>query len=251
MRTYNFNAEACGYLKDSCGSALGRSHHPLNHPLVHNKTSSGLQKTNKSFLSQTTRFTKMSENLSNGLDFIYKQKSNLNLLSSFLSDLKKYNLSSDNNSESGYNLSRFYSESLSNLVSEKFLGHPLFGYGFESPIKIQIYLDGLRTTLLVPIQPLLSETAFSSISLTLSLDQRLCPASYDEAQKEILNLLLDVEERKKHLSDFQKRLKDPQQDFCKSSTPQDRIINFIKTFGRGLLPRFGNNLPRPIQEIPI
>ena len=74
---------------------------------------------------------------------------------------------------------------------------------------------------------------------------------YDEAQKEILNLLLDVEERKKHLSDFQKRLKDPQKDFCKSSRPQDRIINFIKTFGRGLLPRFGNNLPRPIQEIPI
>jgi hypothetical protein len=110
--------------------------------------------------SSRSKLEVMADNLRDGLQYVRKQTDNLEAI-----DLTVGLLRDEYRKKTSFHTSPvsrlrpeilLHHQALNNLSSETLFGHPLFGYGFENPIRIHLKLGNLTKAHSIPISPLLS-----------------------------------------------------------------------------------------------
>lgn len=154
-----------------------------------------LGKKSNNFFSQISRRDVMISNLSKGKSFVQMQSENLseiiNIFSLFRSDTVLNEKKNIQVNSSARNV--VYLDTMGRLSRVKHFGHQLFGYGYESPIRVHLSLGGVSEIFNFETLPLLGSTAFDSF-----MHSGICPAQQSEEflnqiMKELLDLLLKAE----------------------------------------------------------
>ena len=143
--------------------------------------------------SNTSKLTTMIRNLNSGLAYTRKQDANLNEMESFLrawrGSLSPRNGIHDTDLNA---VGLLYLPGILKLSEEKLFGHPLFGNGIESPIRVHLKLIEGRFVEEIPVLPLLIQPGFSAIAHS---GRALSPPSkevFDLCETEFLNGLLEI-----------------------------------------------------------
>ena len=98
----------------------------------------------------------MIKNLKQGLEFMNKQNSNPNEMEQALARWRMSPEATKPYDELSFSPETFlYLQTILTLSEEKMFNHPLFGSGFETPIRIHLNLKGERFIQEVPVVPLL------------------------------------------------------------------------------------------------
>jgi len=174
-------------------SSIGRGSSP---PLLqtgildHQKACHG--KHDRSFSAQS-KWSVMIKNLKQGLEFMNKQNSNLNEMEQTLARWRMSPEATKPHGEISFSPEAFlYLQAILTLSEEKMFNHPLFGSGFEVPIRIHLNLKGERFIKEVPVVPLLNQPGFSALAHSGSGMRRPSESLFDSCQLEFMNALLSL-----------------------------------------------------------
>ncbi len=174
-------------------SPIGRGSSP---PLLqtgildHQKISPG--KHAGSFSSQS-KWSVMIKNLKHGLAFMNKQNSNLHEMEQTLARWRMSPEATKPYGELSFSPETFlYLQTILTLSEEKMFNHPLFGSGFETPIRIHLNLKGERFIQEVPVIPLLNQPGFCALAHSGGGVRRPSERLFDSCQLEFMNALLSL-----------------------------------------------------------
>jgi hypothetical protein len=255
MRTLHTNHIACGYSQDVNVGAIGRLHNSCEH--LHAKPAQpylDVQNFGHRF-KESTKHHLMSRSLDDGINYFHKQIKGLSISESIIRELvrscnsQKKQPSADNQRQL---TGKFLWEALQTVSQETFKDHPLFGFGFESPLRLHLNLSGKRTTHLLPVVPLLGKPSYRSVGLTLGIDRAVDSKVCQESMLEILNLMLEVEKRKDELVHLSKEVRNRVPIVHKSRQGDNhRLPSFFKNLKFKILKQFKESIPRPLPEIPV
>jgi hypothetical protein len=186
-----FDLELKGYT-----SSIGRV---SSHPLLQvgkfvNSDSSSVHGGNHRPLSSQSKWSVMLKNLNQGLEFMQRQNSNLNEMEKSLSHWRN----SLANNKTGVSFSfapetYLYLQAILRFSEEKLFDHPLFGSGFEPPIRIHLNLKGKRFVQEVPVVPLLNQPGFCALVHSGRGTMRPSDTLFDSCEMEFVNALLMVD----------------------------------------------------------
>ena len=255
MRTLHTNHIACGYSQDVNVGAIGRLHSSCEHlhakpaqPYLHTLTSSHCYK-------ESTKHHIMSQSLDDGIAYFHRQIKGLSISEAIIRELVSSCNSQKDQSDAVNQIQstgKFLWESLQTVSQETFKDHPLFGFGFESPLRLHLNLSGKRTTHLLPVVPLLEKPAYRSVGLTLGIDRVVDSNVCQESIQEILNLMLEVEKRKDELVHLSKAVRNRVPIVHKSRQGDNhRLPRFFINLKSKILKQFKESIPRPLPEIPV
>ena len=159
MRSFHTHtqSEASG----SFGSDLiGRSTGQLVPSQIKKKALPTTNKAKRAGYSSRSKLEVMADNLRDGLQYVRKQTDNLEAMDQAVGLLREeYRRKTSLHTSSVSRLRPeilLHHQALNNLSAETLFGHPLFGYGFENPIRIHLKLGSLTKAHSIPISPLLS-----------------------------------------------------------------------------------------------
>ena len=143
--------------------------------------------------SAKSKWSVMIRNLRQGLEFMDKQNDSLNEMEQALTRWRR----SPDTTESSDKLSLspetfLYLQTILNLSEEKMFSHPLFGSGFEPPIRIHLNLNGERFIQEVPVVPLLNQPGFCALVHSGHGVRRPSESLFDTCQLEFVNALLSL-----------------------------------------------------------
>ena len=195
MRTFHTHNQSGLELKGDTASIGRVSSHPLLQAgkLVKHGSEAVLGEKNRPFSCQS-KWSVMLKNLSNGLEFMERQNSNLNEMEKNLSHWRN---SLPSNSTSGGKPflpeTFLWLQTILALSEEKLFNHPLFGSGFETPIRIHLNLKGERFVQEVPVVPLLNQPGFCALAHSGVSSTRPSDGLFDTCEMEFLNALLVVD----------------------------------------------------------
>ena len=159
MRSFHTHtqSEASG----SFGSDLiGRSTGQLVPSQIKKKAPPATNMEKRAGYSSRSKLEVMADNLRDGLQYVRKQTDNLEAIDQAVRLLRKEYLKKT--SIHTLQASRLepeiliHHQALNHLSYETLFGHPLFGYGFENPIRIHLKLGSLIKAHSIPISALLS-----------------------------------------------------------------------------------------------
>ena len=208
MRTFHTKHHSGLELKGDA-SPIGRGSSP---PLLQagildqKKTSHG--KHGRSFSSQS-KWSVMIKNLKQGLEFMNKQNSNLHEMEQTLARWRMSPETTKSNDKLSFSPETFlYLQTILTLSEEKMFNHPLFGSGFENPIRIHLNLKGERFIQEVPVVPLLNQPGFCALAHSGGGVRRPSERLFDSCQLEFMNALLSLNQNldgmKRQLDEIEK-----------------------------------------------
>lgn len=178
---------------DATSIGRGSNHSLLQTGAIGGKDSTLKQTAKVRPFSSQSKWSIMIKNLSQGLEFMDKQNSNLHEMEQALiqwRDTPACSKSSGGHSCTPETL--LYLQVILNLSREKMFNHPLFGSGFEQPIRIHLNLKGERFIQEVPVVPLLSKPGFCALSHSGGGSRRPSDTLFDSCETEFVNSLLEV-----------------------------------------------------------
>lgn len=161
------------------------------------KTSSAqteLQDISDKCFSQVSRRDVMVANLMKGKSFIQMQSENLseiiNIFTLLRSDLGSVSSNTQNEMIARNVL---YLETMGRISRSKHLQLPLFGYGYEPPIRVHLSLNGIPEVFNFETLPLLGGTAFDSLIHSGACSLQQSDKFLNQISKELLDLMLKAE----------------------------------------------------------
>lgn len=157
----SFHTHTQGEVPGSFGSDLiGRSTGQLVPSQIKKKAPPTTNISKRSGYSSRSKLEVMADNLRNGLQYVRKQTDNLEAIDQAVGLLREeYRRKTSLHTSSVSRLRPeilLHHQALNNLSAETLFGHPLFGYGFENPIRIHLKLGSLTKAHSIPISALLS-----------------------------------------------------------------------------------------------
>jgi len=195
MRTFHTQNQSELELKGDAASIGRGCSHPLLQAgkLVKPGSSHVPGEMNRPFSCQS-KWSIMLKNLNRGLEFMERQNSNLNEMEKTLFYWRN---SLDRGRATG--VKSFAPETvlclqtILGLSEEKLFNHPLFGSGFETPIRIHLNLKGERSVQEIPVVPLLSKPGFCALAHSGISTSQPSEGLFDTCEMEFMNALLVVD----------------------------------------------------------
>ena len=254
MRTFHTNTSVCGYPHDVGADSVGRppDHAGITHTqsTAHPKNSSKI--THTSSFNMGTKTDAMLSNLHQCSDYISLQLDSLSKIEGLLGLKKSVPFEPDNplsnSSERAATLKLVHS-SLHSITDLKYGNHPIFGYGYESPVRLHLVINGKRESHSLPVVPLLSKPAFKSFEITLGAGRDISTGLRESCLEEVLNLMMDVHKNEVKLTALENKLKASSKKLdgmpgIKNSRPF--FSNLISKF----LIHFNYTNPKSTQPVP-
>jgi len=173
--------------------SIGRgSNHSLLQSGIPGKNITGGTKLEKTKpYSCRSKWHAMIKNLNQGLEFMIKQNSNLNEMERALSRWRDTPLNSKKTGDFSFAPETFlYLQTILSLSEERMFNQPLFGSGYETPIRIHLNLKGERFIQEVPVVPLLSQPGFQALAHSGWDSRRPSDRLFDSCGLEFVNSLL-------------------------------------------------------------
>lgn len=175
--------------------------------------------------SSISKWSVMLKNLQRGLEFMEKQNFNLKEMESVLLNWRKDSA----RPSSGYSYSFppetfLYLQTIMSLSEEKLFNHPLFGSGYEPPIRIHLNMKGERFTQEVPVLPLLNQPAFCALTHSSGSSRRPSDLLFDSCEMEFVNTLLILD---RNLEGLRRQLRAVEE--CDPRPVQDALSPVRKT----------------------
>lgn len=194
MRTFHTHNEC--EPESAASVKIGRSESkPIgSHPLYTASTAAEIREPR--IYSEFSPLCLMQRNLSQGKDFIIKQRSNLLEIERVLGLFNKLKLNSYHSSsgeKKEVSPNRIFIHSLRVLSSEKFMRHSLFGNGSDPPIRIHLRDLDKESTHAVPILPLFDSCSFIGILHSGNQISRPSEKLINECSTDVLQLILKSE----------------------------------------------------------
>jgi len=148
---------------------------------------------NRPFSCQS-KWSVMLKNLSHGLEFMERQNSNLNEMEKTLCHWRNTLPCDSTSGEESFLPETFLClQTILGLSEEKLFNHPLFGSGFETPIRIHLNLKGERFVQEIPVVPLLNQPGFCALAHSGASSSRPTDGLFDTCEMEFVNALLVVD----------------------------------------------------------
>ena len=171
-------------------------------------------KHDRSFSSQS-KWSVMIKNLNQGLEFMNKQNSNLHEMEQTLARWRMSPVTTNPNGKLSFSPESFlYLQTILTLSEEKMFNHPLFGSGFETPIRIHLNLRGERFIQEVPVVPLLNQPGFCALAHSGGGVRRPSEKLFDSCQLEFMNALLSLNQ---NLDGMKRQLNEIEESHSSSS----------------------------------
>ena len=134
---------------------IGRSTGQLVPSQIKKKALPTTNKAKRAGYSSRSKLEVMADNLRDGLQYVRKQTDNLEAMDQAVGLLREEYRKKTNLHTSPVSRLRpeilLHHQALNNLSAETLFGHPLFGYGFENPIRIHLKLGSLTKAHSIPI----------------------------------------------------------------------------------------------------
>ena len=194
MRTFHTKHHSGLELKgDAASIGRGSSHSLLQTGIPSKNVAGGTNPEKPKTYSCRTKWHAMIKNLNQGLEFMGKQNSNLNEMERALSRWRDTPLSSKKTGEFSFVPETFlYLQTITALSEDCMFNHPLFGSGYETPIRIHLNLKGERFIQEVPVVPLLSQPGFQALAHSGGGSRRPSDTLFDTCGLEFVTLLLTL-----------------------------------------------------------
>lgn len=192
MRTFHtkqhFGLEHKG---ETISIGRGSCHSLLQSGIPGKQTPSGTLLKNERPFSCRTKWHAMVNNLNQGLEFMSTQNSNLNEMERALSRWRDTPSNSKQTGDFSFAPETFlYLQTILSLSEEQMFNQPLFGSGYETPIRIHLNLKGERFIQEVPVVPLLSQPGFQALAHSGGGSRRPTDMLFDSCGLEFVNSLL-------------------------------------------------------------
>lgn len=206
MRSFHIKQHSGMELKgDSPSIGRGSSHSLLQTGTLCELSAPSLQPLVAKTFSCKSKWHAMIKNLNQGLEFMGKQNSNLNEMERTLSRWRETPLNPKKTGDFSFAPETFlYLQTILSLAEENMFNHPLFGSGYETPIRIHLNLKGERFIQEVPVVPLLNQPGFQALAHSGSGSSRPSDVLFDSCGMEFLNSLLvlnkNIESMKRQLN---------------------------------------------------
>ena len=194
MRTFHTKHHSGLELKgDTASIGRGSSHSLLQTGIPSKNVVGGTNLEKAKTYSCRTKWHAMIKNLNQGLEFMSKQNSNLNEMERALSRWRDMPADSNKTREFSFIPETFlYLQTITALSEECMFNHPLFGSGYETPIRIHLNLKGERFIQEVPVVPLLSQPGFQALAHSGGGTRRPSDTLFDTCGLEFVTLLLTL-----------------------------------------------------------
>ena len=198
MRTFHThtNCEATSLFGSD---QIGRSSGQLVPSQIKKKSSPASNSEKQSAYSMRSKLETMKDNLRDGAIYVRKQAENLRSIDHTVSLLRNEYLkvmnSSTNQNPSQRPEILLHHQALNSLTSDTFYGHPLFGYGFENPIRIHLKLGSQSKVHSIPIVPLLSSHPLQALLASSKSTQAPGQDLFQSLQVDVLNALLGAKDQ--------------------------------------------------------
>ena len=194
MRTFHTKHHSGLELKgDTASIGRGSSHSLLQTGIPSKNVVGGTNLEKAKTYSCRTKWHAMIKNLNQGLEFMSKQNSNLNEMERALSRWRDMPADSNKTREFSFIPETFlYLQTITALSEECMFNHPLFGSGYETPIRIHLNLKGERFIQEVPVVPLLSQPGFQALAHSGGGSRRPSDTLFDTCGLEFVTLLLTL-----------------------------------------------------------
>ena len=243
MRTFHTHDECeSGSAQPQVKIGRPESNPAGSHPL-YSVSSAALSCTPRVF-SEFSPLCLMKKNLSQGKDFISKQRSNLLEIEKVLGLFHNLKLNSRHHfsdHKNGVSSNRIFIHSLHALSTEKFMHHSLFGDGSDPPIRIHLRDFGNESTHAIPILPLFNSSSFIGILHSGNQVSRPSDKLINECSADVLQLILRSEVEADKINRLLTSLGTPkrlgrretvQQPVKRSKKihPKHEILNFLVRF---------------------
>ena len=184
MRTFHTHNQFGLELKGDTASIGRGGSHPLLQAGMPVKTGSGPVpgENNRPFSCQS-KWSVMLKNLSHGLEFMERQNSNLNKMEKTLCHWRNTLPCDSTSGEESFLPETFLClQTILGLSEEKLFNHPLFGSGFETPIRIHLNLKGERFVQEIPVVPLLNQPGFCALAHSGASSSRPTDGLFDTCE---------------------------------------------------------------------
>jgi hypothetical protein len=194
MRTFHTKHHSGLELKgDAASIGRGSSHSLLQTGIPSKNTAGGTKLEKTKSYSCRTKWHAMIKNLNQGLEFMSKQNSNLNEMERALSRWRDTPLTSKKTGDFSFVPESFlYLQTILALSEERMFNHPLFGSGYETPIRIHLNLKGERFIQEVPVVPLLNQPGFQALAHSGGDSRRPSDILFDSCGLEFVTSLLKL-----------------------------------------------------------
>ena len=144
--------------------------------------------------SSRSKLEVMADNLRDGLQYVRKQADNLEAIDLTVGLLREEYRKKTSHHHSPVSRLRpeilLHHQALNNLSSETLFGHPLFGYGFENPIRIHLKLGSLTKAHSIPISALLSSHPLRALLASSHWMEPPGQALFESLGVDLMNFLL-------------------------------------------------------------
>ena len=172
-----------------------RSSSSISTPLEKNSSvQTELEEIADKCFSQVSRRDVMITNLMKGKSFIQMQSENLSEIMNIFTLLRSAPGSvSTNTQDEMIARNVLYLETMGRISRSKHLHFPLFGYGYEPPIRVHLSLGGNPEVFNFETLPLLGGTAFDSLIHSGACSVKQGDKFLNQISKELLDLMLKAE----------------------------------------------------------
>ena len=249
----SFHTHTHGEVSNSFGSDLiGRSTEQLEPSQIKKKVLPATNAEKRAGYSNRSKLEAMADNLRDGLQYVRRQTYNLEAIDQAVGLLREEYRKKTSILTSTVSRLRpeilLHHQALNNLSSETLFGHPLFGYGFENPIRIHLKLGSLTKAHSIPILPLLCSHPLQALLASSRWMEPPGQALFESLGVDLMNLLLNAKKEEDALDkqvqelleyrNGRSRLRAPQ--ITSSSDPKEPIqlpSRLLRKFISTLTPR--------------
>ena len=145
----------------------------------------------------------MANNLSDGLRYVRKQIDNMQSIDDTISLLRdEFNRSPSfkpNHKTQRRPETLLLHQALNSLCNEGLLGHSLFGYGYENPIRIHLKFGSLVTVHPIPVLPLLGSHSLQALLASTHWSEPPGQDLFESLRVDLINFLLSAKEEEASL----------------------------------------------------
>ena len=193
MRSFHTktHSEASGL---SGSDPIGRSTGQLVPSQINKKALPATNAEKRAGYSCRSKLEVMADNLRDGLQYVRKQTGNLEAIDQAVGLLREEYRKEIRLHTTPVSRLRpeilLHHQALNNLSSETLFGHPLFGYGFENPIRIHLKLGCLTRAYSIPISPLLSSHPLQALLASSSWMEPPGQELFESLGVDLMNFLL-------------------------------------------------------------
>ena len=182
---------------------IGRSSGQLVPSQIKKKSPPASNPDRQSAYSVRSKLETMKDNLRDGVIYVRKQTENLRSIDHTVSLLRneylKVMMSHSRPNPGQRPEILLHHQALNCLTSDTFYGHPLFGYGFENPIRIHLKMGSQSKAHSIPIVPLLNSHPLQALLASSKSSQSPGQDLFQSLQVDVLNALLSAKDQENAL----------------------------------------------------